>query len=584
MRTLRLATLLTLAGSVGLGSSSSAQFTSYGSGCPGGSGFVPSLSLTSEPYSGAMIELQVQTAPNATVLLAVGLSDTNWMGLPLPFDLSAAGLPGCDLLASPDLLQPLVADATGEASLMFPGGQVGQTLFLQAFALDPSPSTLGGMSAGARIDFVALPPNPVVSTISPKEAVAGEVVTFHGANFGTGPAEQVRLTSESGAFAFQPVTRTDTTITARLLPFADSAPPEKILIATGIGATTTLPDFGGGAVSFGKPAYAHCYDLTDPNASSLSDIEFDPDVPGLGGDMTCEPLSAGYDFIPFEFDSVNGVVCWNPPTNFCDGDQLFAILSFSYTSSEADLGFCEEININLVDPCSPLAANLVAGAVNLAIASAFSSVGIPCVSGVDPFTNKLTILCPGNPILVMGPCSGVYVSRGAGNTSMQTALGGVEDEFAGPNDTASPDAELASLLTAPKDFDSCAIDSHFGHTLTGFGGSNGVKQAFLEIRMRPCGSGSSVENDAINLEVTPGGGPPTFLWGSAIRNLPEAGGTWQQATNSPTTFCLDLSQLPLSGGGTISLLDELCDDSLDIRVQDDTAVDFVRLRVERCGN
>jgi hypothetical protein len=154
----------------------------------------------------------------------------------------------------------------------------------------------------------------------------------------------------------------------------------------------------------------------------------------------------------------------------------------------------------------------------------------------------------------------------------QTVSVGIADNFAGPTEGTSRGPQLnAAFPTALwKDLDDTHPDRFIGHTFGNLTGN--VVQANLEVSLKP--HSNAPDNDSLNLGLGP---TSTFAFSTAIRSLPEAGGTW--STSPATTFHLDLAALP-SG---VNLLPKInTDDRLDILVQDDTAGDFLRLRYRTC--
>ena len=68
-------------------------------------------------------------------------------------------------------------------------------------------------------------------------------------------------------------------------------------------------------------------------------------------------------------------------------------------------------------------------------------------------------------------------------------------------------------------------------------------------------------------------------WGRAISTLAPTG-PWTSGTSKVVT--LNLANLPPSGTGVTSVIGDMTDGDLDVYVQDDTAVDYLHLRVEVC--
>ena len=128
-----------------------AQVTHFGNACAGGSGMTPSIGATGDPCAGCGFTLDVVGPPLAAGLVIVGASDSTWEAFPLPLDLTAVGLSACELNVSANITVPLVTDGVGAAGFPVTGWSACQTTYFQAFTLDPSPSTYGGMSQGMAI-------------------------------------------------------------------------------------------------------------------------------------------------------------------------------------------------------------------------------------------------------------------------------------------------------------------------------------------------------------------------------------------------------------------------------------------------
>ena len=167
-------------------------------------------------------------------------------------------------------------------------------------------------------------------------------------------------------------------------------------------------------------------------------------------------------------------------------------------------------------------------------------------------------------------------------------LAGQPDEFAAGADVPAPDPSpaLAQLVTGlPQPFDHPGANYHFGHTFR-IRETGCVTEARLAIRLRPSRTQSLPDDDGLNVGfVSPQG---VFSSWAAWIGKGGNGGTpnalqqvaWT-ASSPATTFTLDLGSLPASGGGTVlALLDSKR--VLDVYVQDDSSVDFVRLTYRVC--
>jgi hypothetical protein len=111
-----------------------AVVTSLGSACPASS---PAISAN-QPWLGRTYTLRYPCGPGTVCLFASGFSSTQWNGLPLPIDLAAIGLPGCNLRVAADV-SDLRTPVAGAASLaiVLPASSAlaGMRLFHQAAAL-----------------------------------------------------------------------------------------------------------------------------------------------------------------------------------------------------------------------------------------------------------------------------------------------------------------------------------------------------------------------------------------------------------------------------------------------------------------
>jgi len=188
----------------------------------------------------------------------------------------------------------------------------------------------------------------------------------------------------------------------------------------------------------------------------------------------------------------------------------------------------------------------------------------------------------GRGVIFMGGLSSGL--SGLGDTSRYqgsrtyTFRAGLMDNFAPPSDPASPRPALVTQFGNPvkKDFDVTTIDSWVLHSFTGLPAN--IVSAELEVRMRP-GSGDPT-NDSINFAFPPN---TSVTWGQQMAALPGSGGTWNPL-QSPTTFILDLANLPAGAVGQPTNLLSLLNTHhlLDIAIQDDTTVDYIKLRLVVC--
>jgi hypothetical protein len=122
----------------------------FGAACAGSAG-LPVLAATELPWLGGTLRLAVDAVPaNGIAALVLGLSDTAWLGVPLPLPLGAIGMPGCELLVSMDDAV-LGAPAGGTASWQVPvpnqTALLGFDLFAQAAITSPGTNTFGWVAS-----------------------------------------------------------------------------------------------------------------------------------------------------------------------------------------------------------------------------------------------------------------------------------------------------------------------------------------------------------------------------------------------------------------------------------------------------
>jgi hypothetical protein len=128
--------------------SPTATYTLFGQGCPGSFG-TPSLSVAfgDRPALGSIFVLDVGNLHSGLALMATGLSATvTSAGLPLPLDLAAIGMPGCQQLVDALVLDLMVSSATTASwSWAIPANPAifGIEFFNQAFVPDPGANAFG---------------------------------------------------------------------------------------------------------------------------------------------------------------------------------------------------------------------------------------------------------------------------------------------------------------------------------------------------------------------------------------------------------------------------------------------------------
>jgi hypothetical protein len=129
----------------------------YGSGCG-----APALQFTPDPQAlpviGGTARATVANVPAGTAFVALGTSDTEAAGMPLPLDLGPFGMPGCSLWQSADLalLWPTTPGAAATATFTMDVPDelwlVGMDVYAQAWAPAPG-ANAGGLVTSDAIAF-----------------------------------------------------------------------------------------------------------------------------------------------------------------------------------------------------------------------------------------------------------------------------------------------------------------------------------------------------------------------------------------------------------------------------------------------
>ena len=182
---------------------------------------------------------------------------------------------------------------------------------------------------------------------------------------------------------------------------------------------------------------------------------------------------------------------------------------------------------------------------------------------------------PGTVVHTVHPDSGLVGGLNFGQaepcpvpSSTITLMGGVDDNFAGATEPASQSA----ASSCARDFDQMGIDKCFNHVfgIEPLGDNCFISDARIEMRLRAL-NGNPVTNDKVYIRS---GGSP--LWAAFLKDVNN--GTWSAGTNA--VISLDLASLPLNG----SLVDVIAGigTDLEIAIQDDTAIDYIKLELTWC--
>ncbi|MCH8172761.1 MAG: hypothetical protein IIA70_05555, partial [Proteobacteria bacterium] len=168
--------------------------------------------------------------------------------------------------------------------------------------------------------------------------------------------------------------------------------------------------------------------------------------------------------------------------------------------------------------------------------------------------------CGGEQLLTVftaGDQDGFNPGDAADQTSPSPALQAYMDQY---NNGAFPNRQ----------FDDQASNRVFGHTFSDLPADITCATLEIGLKARP----DIPSNDRIHLNL--GAGAP-FAWTIKLTDIPGANGTWENGQTAVTKF--DLADLPPSGSGDTIISSINAGNSLDVYIQDDTAVDYIVLTV-----
>lgn len=128
-----------------------AEESPFGAGCSGTLGAPQLLPATNSAATiGGVARADLLRLPLSFAILTVGFSDSMAGSTPLPLSLAAYGMPGCDLLVSPDAALLVTGNnqsATWQLPIPFTAALADFDLFVQALALDPSANAAGATTS-----------------------------------------------------------------------------------------------------------------------------------------------------------------------------------------------------------------------------------------------------------------------------------------------------------------------------------------------------------------------------------------------------------------------------------------------------
>lgn len=130
----------------------------FGAGCSGG-GHSPVLRAINDPAIGTTFNMRVTglSASVTAVFGTIGFDDDDWLGTPLPWDLTAVGMTGCSLLVDPlftRLLPQTTMAAPWNEALPNDPSYIGLEFYVQAFVGLPGANAGGALATRALLVIV----------------------------------------------------------------------------------------------------------------------------------------------------------------------------------------------------------------------------------------------------------------------------------------------------------------------------------------------------------------------------------------------------------------------------------------------
>lgn len=134
---------------------SEAMYEPFADSCPG-SPAPPVLGASSPPTLSGGFTVTVGQVPAGAAFLATGVSNTASGAASLPLDLGPAGMTGCSLHVSPDLVVMLTGGPVVQATWVLPSSSalLGATFYQQAWVPGPYANPLGATMSNAMVGVI----------------------------------------------------------------------------------------------------------------------------------------------------------------------------------------------------------------------------------------------------------------------------------------------------------------------------------------------------------------------------------------------------------------------------------------------
>ncbi len=133
------------------GADDPASAAPFGTGCVGSNGLVLTTTAANLPWLESTFRATVEhVAPGATPFLAFSLTNREWSGIPLPFDLGLFGASGCTVWSAFDVVETLSGTPLGwELEIPNKSLLLGWSLYVQSVAIDVGANPFGIVTGNA---------------------------------------------------------------------------------------------------------------------------------------------------------------------------------------------------------------------------------------------------------------------------------------------------------------------------------------------------------------------------------------------------------------------------------------------------
>jgi hypothetical protein len=453
------------------------------------------------------------------------------------------------------------------------------------------------MSDGIKIVPGTAPANPTIYSFAPTQGGIGTQITVAGASFNPSQyAPQDLLVLGRGVHGFlgraTQLTQTGLRmVTTYRTPFSK---PTAITVIPGRTTSVVLPTMPG------RPPFPLAKTFRGDGSPRFTSTQtFDPrsstDAP-CGGPPTKVTLHPRVDLNKVYID-FPATLCigdkWKYELLVSDVDAGDEPFKFSFDSRDTSGGWTAGLPAS--GPLGKMILDFqLTGHVNQVSES--QSDATPVFVATPTSTGVCIELNPNNPNRVNHniaiDLAGFYELEFGPGTTTSMIIKGVEDGFNPANgpELTNPDPALLAVLQqagsgqSQRQYDQNIYDAYLVDKVN-LPGTGAIRGMAVEVRLRAAGSSLTI-NDSMSLDWTGTATQyPIMAWGMSMQRLSYLGFIW--TVGDDFTFCWDLAELPLINASNVTtgyrdILSSGNDGDLDLYVQDDTDVDYIKVWIVRC--